>query len=66
VQKHPIKICPRCQQIFECKVADIAQCQCQSIIVGAEIWELMATVYDDCLCKNCLLQIAKGSVVKIN
>ena len=53
------KHCPRCQASFECKVEDVANCQCNAVKVQAKTNEFLASAYYDCLCKNCLAQIDK-------
>ncbi len=51
--KHEIKICPICGNSFECKVGDIANCQC-NIDIEQGTKEFLSKTYFDCLCKNCL------------
>ena len=34
--KHEPRNCPRCNKTFECKVGNIAQCQCSSIVLSEE------------------------------
>lgn len=55
--KHEIKICQRCQTNFECKVGDVANCQCSSIIISEATNDYLAETNYDCLCKNCLSEI---------
>ena len=55
--KHEQKECPRCQTLFECKAGDIVNCQCYGIDLSAKEEGLIRLKYDDCLCKNCLLQL---------
>lgn len=57
--KHEQKICPRCGQIFECKVGDILKCQCYGITVTAAMSTYIAQKYNECLCRHCLLEIEK-------
>lgn len=52
--QHEPKICPRCTHPFECKVGDIANCQCSSIAVTIEERSFIEDRYTDCLCINCL------------
>jgi hypothetical protein len=59
IKKHETKTCPRCNGIFECRVNDIVNCQCQGIIIGGDVWEFISNLYSNCLCKNCLLEINK-------
>ena len=56
---HEIKICPRCGSSFECKVGDVANCQCNGVKLSDEAYDLIKTRYDDCLCVNCLQQLNK-------
>ncbi len=51
--KHEVKTCPRCEIVFECKVGDIVNCQCNIEINEATRPFLLQTNFD-CLCVNCL------------
>lgn len=55
--KHEQKNCPRCGGSFECKVGDILKCQCYGIVLSDEQTAFIKTAYQDCLCRNCLLQL---------
>lgn len=55
--KHEQKECPRCHKLFECKAGDISNCQCYGIDMSAKEEDLIRLKYDDCLCRNCLLQL---------
>lgn len=58
MSKHEPQICPRCQASFECKVADVANCQCNEVQVQAYTHEFLRnTAYDACLCKKCLKEV---------
>lgn len=57
--KHEEKKCPRCGSDFECKVGDIANCQCNAIPVTPETVALVSKNYDDCLCRDCLSELSK-------
>jgi hypothetical protein len=49
------KNCPRCQARFECKVGDVANCQCAEVPLAAPTQAfLAATQWGDCLCGQCL------------
>lgn len=48
------KVCPRCDQPLECKVGDIAHCQCSTIELTLEERSFIEDRYSDCLCINCL------------
>ncbi len=51
---HEQKICPRCNQSFECKLGDITHCQCSGTILSIEEIVLIEETYSECLCVNCL------------
>ncbi|HEY8658541.1 MAG TPA: cysteine-rich CWC family protein [Hanamia sp.] len=55
--KHEEKICPRCTAQFVCKVSDAVNCQCYGIRLSANEEGFVKANYDDCLCRNCLLQL---------
>jgi Family of unknown function (DUF5522)/Cysteine-rich CWC len=57
MNKHEEKYCPKCQQIFLCKVGDVANCQCRLVQLTAEADAFLAKTYFDCLCKDCLEKI---------
>jgi hypothetical protein len=56
MNKHEQKYCPRCTQLFECKVGNIAQCQCAAIHLTTEQLGHINTKYTDCLCAACMLE----------
>jgi len=58
MDKHEQKNCPRCNAVFECKVGAIAECQCYGIQLSDEEKAFVESKYKDCLCRNCLDQIA--------
>jgi hypothetical protein len=51
--KYETKICPRCHISFECKVGDVANCQC-NIELTHSTKEFLAKNTSDCLCVHCL------------
>ncbi|MCX7997715.1 MAG: cysteine-rich CWC family protein [Leptospiraceae bacterium] len=51
--KHEPKKCSRCGIIFECKVGDVANCQC-NLPLQKETIDFLRQNYNDCLCANCL------------
>src|SRR5688572_23558443 len=55
--KHEEKPCPRCMQRFECKPGDVVHCQCYGIMLNAEERAFIEEKYNDCLCRNCLLEL---------
>lgn len=54
---HESKSCPRCGNPFECKPGSITQCQCYGITFNEEEKEVIACSYNECLCRNCLLEL---------
>ena len=52
--RHEDKDCPRCGIAFECKVGNIAQCQCYSINLNNEEQQYISKKFTDCLCLNCI------------
>jgi hypothetical protein len=54
MSKHETKICPRCNNAFECKVGDVSNCQC-NIELSKNTREFLVKTDYDCLCVNCLL-----------
>jgi hypothetical protein len=54
---HEEKNCPRCSKKFECKVGSITECQCYGISLTAEENAFVKSRYDDCLCRNCLVEL---------
>lgn len=56
---HEEKNCPRGNQLFECRVGDIAHCQCRTVQLSLEVNAFIDAKYHDYLCVNCL-QILKN------
>jgi hypothetical protein len=56
MNKHEQKYCPRCNQLFECKVGNITQCQCSTIQLTTEQLNYINTKYTDCLCAACMAE----------
>ncbi|HEX7844425.1 MAG TPA: cysteine-rich CWC family protein [Chitinophagaceae bacterium] len=54
---HETKKCPRCNSPFECKPGNITQCQCYGLKISDEEKAFIEQRYEDCLCRNCLLQL---------
>lgn len=52
--KHEIKNCPRCHEAFECKAGSITICQCTGIKLTREESDFINSLFDDCLCIECL------------
>ncbi len=64
-RKHEEKACPRCGNAFECKVGDIANCQCNGIRYSDALITFVNRMYDDCLCRTCLEQLSnKPDLIK--
>jgi len=60
--KHEENICPRCEQAFECKVGDIANCQCFGISFTTEEKAFIEDRYNSCLCRKCLQELKQRYV----
>ncbi len=54
---HEQKICPRCNQTFECRIGDIMHCQCNVIVLSGDEKNFVEEHYNDCLCINCLKEV---------
>jgi len=54
---HEAKYCPRCSKVFECKVGNITQCQCYGIQLSLEERAYVESLFSDCVCAACLLQM---------
>ncbi|TGN21164.1 hypothetical protein EHS15_00745 [Leptospira idonii] len=52
--KHEEKFCPKCKNLFECKVGSIAICQCSKVALSEEERNYLSIQYDDCLCYQCM------------
>ncbi|WP_083928154.1 cysteine-rich CWC family protein [Spirosoma panaciterrae] len=52
--KHEHTACPRCGQLFECRVGSINLCQCQAIPLTEEQRHYVDSLYQGCLCAACL------------
>ena len=61
--KHEEKPCPRCQQRFECKAGDVVHCQCYGIMLTTEERAFIEERYNDCLCRNCLLELKQRYIL---
>jgi hypothetical protein len=62
MSKHAAEGCPRCGQIFICKVNSILKCDCMQVQLTQReveyIRDLTEFDYDgSCLCVNCLLDL---------
>lgn len=54
MQKHEEKVCPRCQQAFECKVGSVSLCQCSHVAVSEDERKYLQQCFGDCLCAGCI------------
>ncbi|HEU4607380.1 MAG TPA: cysteine-rich CWC family protein [Chitinophagaceae bacterium] len=61
---HETKNCPRCLTPFECKVGNVAECQCNGITFTDAEKDYITRSYADCLCRKCLLEIRHEMRVK--
>lgn len=52
--KHEAKECPRCGNVFECKVGNIAECQCRTVTLNQEELDYLRDNFEDCLCAECM------------
>ena len=55
--KHELKYCPRCSASFECRVGDIAHCQCNSVKLTGPEQQYIADKYNDCICATCMIAL---------
>ncbi|HEY8387566.1 MAG TPA: cysteine-rich CWC family protein [Parasegetibacter sp.] len=60
--KHEPKKCPRCLEEFQCKVGDIANCECTTVNLSSEEKAFVEDRYNDCLCINCLKDLKQRYV----
>jgi hypothetical protein len=59
MQKHAQEGCPRCGEIFVCKVNNILQCDCMKMVLTKAQTEYITDITEweyegGCLCNNCL------------
>ena len=59
--KHEPKICPRCKNVFECKVGTLEQCGCSDIQLSDYVRDYIRKKFSDCLCVSCLREISMES-----
>ncbi|UII25090.1 cysteine-rich CWC family protein [Fulvivirga maritima] len=55
--KHEDKYCPRCNTLFECKVGNIALCQCSKVELTHEQRNYLSSQFSDCLCASCMAEL---------
>jgi hypothetical protein len=54
---HESKKCDRCNEVFECKAGNIAQCQCYPALLTVEERDFIGERFADCLCFICLMRL---------
>jgi Cysteine-rich CWC len=64
--KHEQKNCPRCENVFECKVGDVANCQCSQFKLDAGEIAFIEELYDDCLCISCIHELRRRYIHFVN
>lgn len=52
------KTCPKCGRKFICNHENITECQCAKIKLSSNAQKYIADNYSDCVCANCLKEIA--------
>ena len=55
--KHELKQCPRCLDTFECKVGNIALCDCMKVELTAKERAYISKQFEDCICVRCLAEM---------
>ncbi|SFE41007.1 cysteine-rich CWC family protein [Thermoflexibacter ruber] len=55
--QHEIKVCPRCQAEFECKLGSIHLCQCTAVRLDESDRTYIREKYEDCLCLACMIAL---------
>jgi len=60
---HEQKACPRCNKAFECRVGDVANCQCNGLTFTAQEKAFIEERYTDCLCAACLKELKNKAVL---
>lgn len=63
--------CPRCSANFVCNAANIQQCQCWGVGLGADDFAYLkqqgfSAEQSGCLCRNCLLEMQREAVGAAN
>jgi hypothetical protein len=56
---HEHKLCPRCNDTFECKCGSIQLCQCHNVALEDFHQDYIRSLYDDCLCASCLTELRR-------
>ena len=55
--KHEEKICPKCNEKFECKIGSILLCQCTTVKLNEVEKDYIKEQHNDCLCANCMKEL---------
>ena len=61
-QPMPNKQCARCWGQLFCNRESIQNCQCAGISLTPEQRTLIASLYSDCLCRRCLMELSTDQV----
>ncbi|NJN26677.1 MAG: cysteine-rich CWC family protein [Cyclobacteriaceae bacterium] len=56
--KAQTKTCPECGKMFECSNNNILNCRCIEVMLSSTARRQIAEKYRDCLCPECLRQVA--------
>lgn len=56
----PDQTCPRCGSRFDCHIDDVEHCACADIDLSAELTRRINADWGDCLCVNCLRELARA------
>ena len=56
--RHELVTCPRCNQTVSCKPTSISACWCIQEKVSRETLQKLEGMYNGCLCKECLVELA--------
>ena len=64
MEKHVADSCPRCSNIFTCKVNNVLQCDCMKLVLTKAETEYIANITEweyegSCLCNKCVLELQK-------
>jgi hypothetical protein len=65
-EKHEEKRCPRCGRTFECKLNNPVHCGCAEVELTEDLADELGLAFDDCLCADCLREIANGGPGRID
>jgi hypothetical protein len=55
--KHESSYCPRCGSLMTCKVGNITQCDCFSVIISEATRVYLAQTDYGCVCNTCLQEL---------